>query len=160
MPLEILSPNTHTSEHLLKGIAEEQPQLTLFWIAVVQKLRKQQMRRDGDKAAVHGEPAVFPCGGDILFYLSGIGRADVHDRAKGSQRLFFLFHGGHRRISGRVVIPLAVEFIDTHWIYLVSLSCKNPFHSRRREAIVPSPKAAFCPSGRRPPAGTFPGRLR
>ena len=58
-------------------------------------------------------------------------------------------------ISGGVVVTLAVKLVYTHWIYLVSLSCKNRSCTHRHEAEAPLPRAGFDPFGRKLRQGTF-----
>ena len=88
----MLSKYPHLAALAHEGISEEQSQLALFRIGVIQKLRKQQVGRDGNISGIHSEAAIltgiFNIGGNI----SGIGRTDVNDGTKGPERLFFFFH--------------------------------------------------------------------
>lgn len=69
------------------------------------------MRCYGDVALFHRKAAVFLRSLDVLLNLSGVGRADIHDRPKGTKRPFLFFYSGHGFVCGWVVITLAVEFI-------------------------------------------------
>ena len=64
-------PNLRAFAH--QGISKEQPQLTLLGIAVIEELRKEQMRRNGDIALVHSEAAILSSVFDIGGNISGIG---------------------------------------------------------------------------------------
>src|SRR5699024_2912915 len=156
----VFSEYPHLGAFAHEGVSKEQPQLTLLWIGVIEELRNQQMRRNGNVSGVHGKAAVPPGVLHIGGHLSGIGRADVDDRAESAEGAFLLFYIGEGFIGGGVVIALAVEFIDAHRRYLVNLSYKNQSRSHLHEAAVRLPRAASFPSGHRRPVKTSGGRLQ
>src|SRR5699024_9156459 len=79
---DVLSKHPHLGAFAHEGVSKEQPQLTLLWVVVTEKLWEQQMRRNRDVSGVHGKAAVPPGVLHISGHLSGIGRADVDDRRK------------------------------------------------------------------------------
>jgi len=113
------------------------------------------MWRNGYVTLIHCKAAVISRVFDILRHIPGIRRADIHDGTEGTECFLFFFYGCHSFISGGVVVTLAVKLVYTHWIYLVSLSCKNRSRTHRHEAEAPLPRAGFDPFGRKLRQGTF-----
>ncbi len=113
--------------------------LTLF-----QQLGEVDVRRNGDAPGFHSEAAVSAGILLVAFCIPSQRRADIHHRAEGSERLGLLLDLRQCLIGGGVVIPLAIEFIDSHLGHL-SLYCKNRRHSHLPGAKAPMPKWAFAP---------------
>ena len=97
------------------------------------------MRCDRNVTLVHSKTAVMSSIFDILRQIPGIGRANIHDGTEGTKRHFFFFYGGHRLICGGVIITLTIEFVYTHWIYLLIFLVKIGF------IAIGTKEESFCP---------------
>jgi len=72
------------------------------------------MRSDGNEALVHGKAAVASGHSHVSLHISGIGRADVDDRPKGTQELLLIGGNPTDRLTGsRVRIAFTVSIIVT-----------------------------------------------
>jgi hypothetical protein len=100
----------------MRAFPKNSPKLPFVRVGIIQKLRKQQMWRDGDIALVHGKPAVASGSGYVSFDITGIGRADVDDRPERTTgALFFTFLSASYAVGSRI----AFAFDNRH-------SCWSP----------------------------------
>src|SRR5699024_7306864 len=98
----------------------EQGKFPLYWDGIIHGLRIEQVRGNGNTGIPYCKAAVCPCHVHIPFYITSVGRAYIDQRPVYTPCCFFLFRNvGKGFIDRRVIVALAVIFVDAHRLHLL-----------------------------------------